>query len=366
MITDFSCCRVAQVKYRVMRRAVHIIVLVAMFFITVGVSKAQVPGTEGVAYVFSLGENSIGAFDEQQKAIRFFSLESGKLMEGNPLAVDGIVTAMVRIPSGYIFATGSGLAQVASSVQVFKVDKSEKSARLIFKREGERNQVTGLAWVQNRLMLGFFESKYFTKTGYLTPSAAQGAPWQFSEVVALRMGDVFDCQGDALVVGRAYGDSQGEDGDLLLVRNGKPELLPSYRGVRGVRLFGDPDRPSIVIGDGWHANYGQVAQARVSILRKRPGEARYALEIVDRDTANYSFSRFFTVSHRGKQQIVAVGNAGAIAYTDAEGQWIKSTLYTSSGSGRTFDMALLVNRDEESFFVVIDGGLRLIRSESAK
>jgi hypothetical protein len=29
-------------------------------------------------------------------------------------------------------------------------------------------------------------------------------------------------------------------------------------------------------------------------------------------------------------------------------------------------MALLVNRDEESFFVVIDGGLRLIRSESAK
>jgi hypothetical protein len=244
---------------------------------------------------------------------------------------------------------------------VHVVSDDQKLDRVAYEYSGERNQVTGLTWNGPKLWINFYESKYFTKVGFLTPKAGANERWELTEVARLRMGDSFDCLGDTLVVGRSYGDQQGEDGDLLLYRKGERQLLPSYRGVRAVALFGSAENPSIVIADGWHANYGQVAQARVSLLRKRPGEERYALELIDRDTVNYGFSRLFVFDLKGTRRIAALGNSSLVVYSEtAQGAWKKESLYTQLATGTIMDAAPIRIDGSGALFAISDAGLRTV------
>jgi hypothetical protein len=334
-------------------------------FVSAAVSagNAQVPDSAAIQAVFSLEDGRIAAYDPTQTTVRIFVEDGGALRETAPIRADGMLMAAATSPGGgFAYATGVTRGDPATPIRVHVLDQDQKSDRVTYEYSGERNQVSGLLWNQSRLWINFFESKYFTKIGYLTPKTTAGVPWEFTEVTRLRMGDSFDCLGDTLVVGRSYGDQQGEDGDLILFRNGVRELLPSYRGVRAVKLFGDVNNPSIVVADGWHSNYGQVAQARVSLLRKRQGERRYALEIIDRDVANYSFSRLFVFDSMGRRHIAAVGNKNIIVYSEsAEGEWKKEVIHTQVTAGTLMDATTLRIDNKGALFVVSDGGLRVVR-----
>lgn len=332
---------------------------------------AEEPDTRGVSEVFALGEGRLAAADPSQRTMRLFTVErSGAgLQEQAPIPIDGTLMAVVPLPDNRVaYATGSLDSTSHVPARVFAGPlRGSGTQSLLFEHSGERNQVAGLRWSNSKLWLLFFDSKYFTKVGYLSPAAQATAPWRFTELSRLRMGDSFDHFGDTLVVGRSYGDQQGEDGDLLLYQQGQMQLLPSYRGVRGIKVFGDSNNPSIVVGDGWHSHYGQVAQGRVSLLRRDTSRARYSLEILDRDRNNYSFDSFFTFTLRGVQRIAAVGNASLIVYSEtAHGEWRKDVVYTATTPNTVLHAALVRVDQSDVLFAVVDGGIKLIRYDVEK
>lgn len=343
------------------------ILTVSSLGFTTDIVWAQLAGTESIQGLFPVQNGEVAAYDTLQKSTRMFVEEGGSVREMGKVSIDSELMALAASPQGgYAYATGTTRSDADHPIRVHIVSPNRLADQVAFEYSGERNQVTGLVWNQGKLWIDFFESKYFSKIGYLTPSAKTGVSWRFTEIARLRMGDSFDCLGDTLVVGRSYGDQQGEDGDLLLFRKGVQELLPSYRGVRAVRLFGDPASPTIVIADGWHANYGQVAQARISILRKRAGEGRYALEILDRDGANYGFSRLFVFELRGSRRIAALGNSTLNLYSQTPaGLWTKEVLYTRSNLSAMLDAAPARIGNADTVFVVQDGTLRTIRYQGS-
>ena len=322
---------------------------------------AQIPGTESVRELYHLDNKFVAAYDASKNSMRILVDNQGVLQEKVEVPTDSTVMAAVALPENSVaYAKGMIRGDATRPIQVHRYNLDSGSDTLLFEYSGERNQVVGLRWNQSKLWIDFFESKYFTTIGYLSPTADKLSKWEFTKVGQLRMGDSFDVLGDTLVVGRSYGDEQGEDGDVLLFQKGSKELLPSYRGVRAVKLFGDSQNPSIVIADGWHANYGQVAQARVSLLRKRVGEDRYALELIDRDHSNYSFGSLFTFRLHGKNRIAALGNASLIVYTETPGKWSKEVIYTKVQPD-TLLAGVLVRSDESgAMFAVADGGVRVV------
>jgi hypothetical protein len=73
--------------------------------------------------------------------------------------------------------------------------------------------------------------------------------------------------GDQVAVGRVYGDEPRSDGDLILSPSGTK--LPVFRGVRQLEradVDGDGDL-DLLVADGWHSNYGAIADGRVLLLR---------------------------------------------------------------------------------------------------
>jgi hypothetical protein len=329
---------------------------------------AQVPGTQGVTSVFATEEGEVAAYDASSRTLRFFSIARDSAKELASIAVPGQVIGVIALADAYLIATGMGRGDLNPPIRIHKLAKRDlgkpsSALMVVYERVSERPQVTQLRSCGGRVWLGLFESKYNTVIGELVPSGAlKEAPWQFSEKVQLRMGDSFDCLGDAIVVGRSYGDSQGQDGDLLLVQRETRTLLPSYRGVRGVESVGTANEPMLVIGDGWHSNYGEMAQGRISLVKKRSGEARFALEVIDLDIKNFNFTKFRNVrSVGGKQYLVALGSSQVLVYDDIFGTATKREVYTQVGKSHLLDFAVGRADAQGVTLVVADEGLHLIR-----
>ncbi len=352
-----------------MRKIVAVCGMALALSISVGAQQgmAQVSGTQGITSVFATGEGEVAGYDTSSKALRFFSISGDTAQERASIPVPGQVMGVIAIADAYVIATGMGRGDLTPPIRIHTLAKSDlgkpsSALRIVYERVSERPQVTQLRECGGKMWLGLFESKYSTVIGELVPSnAGTGAQWQFAEQVQLRMGDSFDCLGDSIVVGRSYGDSQGEDGDFLLVQRGERTLLPSYRGVRGVESIGNSSEPMVVIGDGWHPNYGEMAQGRISLVKKRSGEARFALEVIDRDMKNFNFTKFRSVRGGGKQYLVALGSSQVLVYDDLFGTANKREVYTQVGKSHVLDVAVGKVDAAAITLVVADEGLHLIR-----
>ena len=72
-----------------------------------------------------------------------------------------------------------------------------------------------------------------------------------------------------IYVGRVYGDEPRSDGDLFLYKNGiASQKINNFRGIRAL-AFSDIDHngtKELMVSDGWHYQYGTMAQARVSLF----------------------------------------------------------------------------------------------------
>lgn len=344
------------------------IVVVRTFLLCIGVfgtcltvaaqrAVAQIPGTESVSAVFSLGQQIVG-YDSSRHALRFFSCQGESLREEKSVPVEGSVSAVTAIPSGYAIAAGMGRDNPNAPIQIVIFSGTDSRGRVVFERAGERNQVNTIIWRDGKLWLNFFTSKYITTIGYLTPN--ESGAWTFTELTSVRMGDSLDVVGDLAVVGRSYGDLQGQDGDLLLFKGSERTLLPSYRGVRSVRVVGDAGSHRIFIGDGWHMNYGQLAQGRLSVVSKRPQDSRYALQILDYDSSTTDFRRLIPFRSVGREYIAALGSSSVVIY-DQEGGLAKRILYTQTSQTSLMDMTVAQTSPEKALVVVADQGLRTLQ-----
>lgn len=332
------------------------IVCGALFVSSPAIAQTVIPGTETAQSIFALAKG-VAAYDENAGALVIYHRDGDSLKERRKIPVAGAVWGVAESSSDLFLVVGMSRKALDAPLKVLRVSASGKEDT-IFTHSGERNQASYLALRDGRLWLTYFESKYMTRTGYCPqPTAKECA---FVEVSRTRLGDVVDVSGDKVVVGRPYGDIQGQDGDLTLVENGTQIPLPSYRGVRAAAFFGDPAAPQIAIGDGWHQNYGQIAQGRLSVLKKHEDELRYALSLVDKDASQYSFSRIIPFKKGAAQYLAAVGNRALITY-GPDPEWKRMEIYNASRGDVVFDAVLLDSTSDGIWFAVLDQGIRIVR-----
>lgn len=344
---------------RLLRSSLYSLLLIGSYCSKVA-AQSVVSGTEGVTALFPI-TGGVAAFDESAAALVMFGREGSALKERQRYAVNGSVWGVAEGGGSTFVVVGMGRRDLSAPLKVLQFDQ-KGSARTIFEHQGERNQASQLTYRDGRLWLTYFESKYMTRTGYCKPHIEQGC--SFVEVARMRLGDAVDVSGDLVVIGRPYGDIQGQDGDLILVEKGQQTLLPSYRGVRSVAFFGNGSDKAIAIGDGWHQNYGQIAQGRLSILTRKPDDSRYALTLIDRDAAQYGFAKIVPFTQGGAQFLAVLGNRTLSTYGPAP-QWNKREWYVQSSVDTPLDVALIESSSSNAWFAVLDKGIRLIEVKSS-
>ena len=133
-------------------------------------------------------------------------------------------------------------------------------ARLVYERQTPRAQVPTLEIIDGKVWLTVYRDTFTVDAGWVVDGALQ-------VVSSGRLAEAQLPLGEEILVGRVYGDEPGSDGDLRLMPSGRD--LPVFRGVRSAELadVNQDGELDLLVGDGWHSNYGQVADGRVLLLR---------------------------------------------------------------------------------------------------
>lgn len=304
--------------------------------------------------------------DEQAGKLTLYALEGGKLVaKASAAAADTVHAAAVFEDRGakrIAVAFGYGRKNPKAPIEVYLYDAGLDKREKIFERATERSETTYLGQRGAGLEINFFESKYFTVFGDLQP--ASGSAWTLEERIKARLGMQVDRAEDAIAIGRPYGDVAGQDGDVRIYLSGSPTLLPSYRGVsalRFVQLDEDPES-EIMIGDGWHQDYGQLAQGRLSMLDRDGVSGRYRLELVELDPAQYAFTRIAGIEAGGKRLVLAMGNKQLKLY-DPASAWKSSVIYEHTGPEAVLDFVPLGSSAGKLYIAILDTKLILASAE---
>lgn len=225
----------------------------------------------------------------------------------------------------------------------------------------ERAQVNSMNVVGNDVVLTYFTAKYDTETGRLFKDSSGN--WQYEKTVGMRMGTSSDAHGEQIVIGRMYGDKQLQDGDLMLKVKGQEVIkLPSYRGVSSVAFYpvAKDGRPEILVGDGWHSNYGQLAEARLSRLIPVNGSARYALDLIHTFTDSYAVNRIMPTAPAADAPVMVMTNNHLYLATPGN-EWKFSDLYTQKVTDKVFDVQYVGQNGSDLFVLVSDGSAVLYK-----
>jgi hypothetical protein len=254
-----------------------------------------------------------------------------------------------------VAAHGLGRGDLTPPLRIVSYPLSLLQSSPVKTFQTERAQVNSFKLIDNKILLTYFVSKYESETGFLTP--VTNDDWSYEKVLAVRMGTSSDAFKDSTIIGRMYGDSQSQDGDLLLKKgSAEPITLPSYRGVSSLAFIpgATKDSPQIAIGDGWHSNYGQIAQARFSILSPIPGTTRYALDLIHIFKNAYAVNRIIALSNQATAPLLLVTDKELILAEPGK-SWSFKPLYKQSRTDAVFD-ANLVRGDKINYEILISDG----------
>lgn len=226
------------------------------------------------------------------------------------------------------FGLGRGFTEAKAEVVVVQDFPQGTVARPIWRSDGERNQVTALLpWRRpgggSDIYVAHFATRFMVRGGVLS---REGGEPEWLEGHELRMGmarAVGDFDGDRrteVAIGRLYGDSSNEDGDLRVIQeDGAVEMVPTLRGVRAVGA-GDLDgdgKAELLFGDGWHKNYGKLARYRPNVAA-RGRDGAWAVATLDERKDNYAIEQIGVVG----RAVIAGGNATLGAYVyDVKTGW---------------------------------------------
>lgn len=111
-----------------------------------------------------------------------------------------------------------------------------------------------------------------------------------------------------LFVGRAYGDSLGDEGDAYILDDNLKTNLKVRRGVKSAIKVGDGDndeKNEIYVGDGWHRNYGRIARGRLAVIGE---DLSYRLIEDIKGQFNIEQIEIADVDGDGRNELLTAGN----------------------------------------------------------
>jgi len=227
-----------------------------------------------------------------------------------------------------IVVTGKGASSPDAPVEVNSYNLSLKDQQTLFRQPSKRAQVTTFKEIEGGFLITFYDSKYHTLTGKLFQKDGQ---WQFKQLFRQRMAANVDTDGANYLVGRAYGDAIGMDGDLKLVTGGKEIVLPTLRGVSSALLVQlDADKnPEVLAGDGWHQNYGKIAEPRLTLFDYNEETQAYEPKVLINEKESQQF-RFDFIDQTSNGLILAGGMHGAHVFAPQK-DWAKVDLKGTKG-----------------------------------
>jgi len=163
-----------------------------------------------------------------------------------------------------LLGCGVGRGQPRASARVWLLD--DQGARLVWERQGERNQITELRIGADGVWMAAFADGKQVEGGWLRPS--EGELWSFEPQVSAALATRQQPVEAGVLVGRIYGDEPRSDGDLTLRDGDRITTLPTLRGVRSLLSTELDGRAGdeLLVGDGWHYRYGSEGIARLRLL----------------------------------------------------------------------------------------------------
>lgn len=280
-------------------------------------------------------------YDSDTKGIRITGYSGKAPTQAMSIYVTDVPTRMVVADidgdgKGELI-TGEGLGaynlkdgpQTDVTIKIYKpAPKGDWRPVEIYRKATERPDVTSLRVKdidgdgKPEILFAYFASKYISE---LRIAKRDGAEWKITELPTVRMGAHVDA-GDVLgngrpmvVVGRAYGDpaKEGETtaiGGAFIIDGDKRIGLPVTRGVSAVTVGNLDGKPGdeIVVGDGWHSDYGKIARCRIAVLSRQGDGWTYDLIEDLEDHMRFEKIDLVDLNADGKPEIVARAATNAV------------------------------------------------------
>jgi hypothetical protein len=286
-----------------------IFLLLATFLLLYGCTQnGPLARVADVTAVFPFdSEATLLTYQDKDARVTLFTIVDGRFVEQASITALSPVQRAIALSDSIVIAYGYGRGKLQDPIRIVQYDRSLQNPKELLTHQSERNEVAELVAVpeRNAIFVSFFTSKYMTKAGWLHLDGT------FEEVTSTRLGTQYDVEGDWIVQGRPYGDDIGIDGDVTLLRGTGSQRLPSFRGVSEVQFAQIDDDPEleILIADGWHQNYGQMAEPRVSLLDKQG--SGYTLTTFATLRPQYAISTIHPLAAGEKRYLFVVGNSSA-------------------------------------------------------
>ncbi|MEP7272289.1 MAG: FG-GAP-like repeat-containing protein [Acidobacteriota bacterium] len=247
------------------------------------------------------GKSELISWDSESKVIRISSyvggtwkeLTSTKLQDFPTFMIaadlDGDRKAELIIGEGLRGYNPKAGPQTDVQLRIYRpLSKDGWTPTEIFRQVTERPEFTSLESIdldgdkKPELLFAFFAEKYQVD---LRVARRTGTAWKIEELPRVRMGmnitagDVLRNGKKMTVVGRPYGEGQTAIGDAFILDGTTRLDLPVFRGVSSIAV-GDVEgdrQLEVIVGDGWHSDYGKVARGRLAVMTRVDGKWNYEL-----------------------------------------------------------------------------------------
>lgn len=214
----------------------------------------------------------------------------------------------IKIKNKIILAFGSSLTKQSEIIRIVETDLNLKNKKELWTKDTGRNQISLLKNMGDSFYLNYFTDTYNNE---LLKFTTIDKKWENKSIYKKRMSINIDLLNDSeLLVGRPYGDAIGENGNAYLVKNGKEEILDTLRGASAVQFLDiDNDKiQELLIADGWHQDYGKIAEARLTLFKYDNKEKKYLPKVILNDTLQFRFETISTYKYKDASYVLAAGN----------------------------------------------------------
>ncbi len=118
--------------------------------------------------------------------------------------------------------------------------------------------------------------------------------------------------------------------------------IPSFRGARS-GIFADIDndgKKEILLGDGWHQNYGKLAEPRLSIVKFNEKTKQYDLTMISNIKGQISIEKIIPFKIKNTIFVLTSGEKFVELY-EPQNDWKRTRIFENTSSSLDVTYAVL-------------------------